>query len=71
MRNLWEGSEGITWLASTKSEELKSGEFYLDRQVQPKHLSGWVFNREGNECSRNSEEEVSKFMDKLREVVGV
>ena len=40
MRSLWQGAEGITWLCLVDSKDLKSGEFYLDRSTQPKHMSG-------------------------------
>jgi dehydrogenase/reductase SDR family protein 12 len=33
MRNLYQGSEGIAWLGVTHYENLRSGEFYLDRTI--------------------------------------
>ena len=40
LRSLWQGAEGIIWLCVSKWEDIKSGEFYLDRTVQPKHIAG-------------------------------
>mmetsp|Transcript_24081 Transcript_24081/g.42526 ORF Transcript_24081/g.42526 Transcript_24081/m.42526 type:complete len:318 (-) Transcript_24081:89-1042(-) len=38
LRTLWEGTEGLAWLAMTETSNLQKGEFYLDGIVQPKHL---------------------------------
>ncbi len=38
LRSEWEGTEGIAWLCGAPAEQLKSGEFYLDGKVEPKHL---------------------------------
>jgi len=37
-RTTWQGAEGIAWLCVAPRTELRSGEFYLDRSVAPKHL---------------------------------
>lgn len=68
LRSKWEGAEGIAWLMSTDGDNLKSGGFYLDRKVQPKHISG-CFMTEGS-FTKNSDEEIHEFMEKL-EVVGM
>lgn len=44
MRSPWEGAEGITWLMAADRSVLKSGEFYLDRKPQRKHLAGPFFS---------------------------
>ena len=44
MRTPWEGAEGIAWLCVTDKEQLESGEFYLDRKPQVKHMSGPFFS---------------------------
>jgi len=62
MRNGWQGAEGIAWLVGAKSEEVVGGEFYLDRQVQEKHLTSRTVN---------SDEEIGNMMAKLKEVTGV
>ena len=36
MRKTWERSEGIAWLMGTEKKNIKSGEFYLDRESQRK-----------------------------------
>eukprot|EP00667_Euglena_gracilis_P014816 EG_transcript_15365 len=37
-RTTWQGAEGIAWLCVAPRGQLRSGEFYLDRAVAPKHL---------------------------------
>lgn len=37
-RTTWQGAEGIVWLCVAPRGQLRSGEFYLDRAVAPKHL---------------------------------
>jgi len=44
MRSLWEGAEGICWLCVAPAEQIASGEFYLDRQPQAKHVVSWTSN---------------------------
>ena len=63
------GAEGISWLTATKAENLKSGEFYLDRLVAPKHISGPFFT-EGS-YTKNTDEEIDTFLKKLAEVAKV
>jgi dehydrogenase/reductase SDR family protein 12 len=46
MRSLWQGAEGICWLAVVPSERLVPGAFYLDRKPQQKHITG-TFNSDG------------------------
>jgi dehydrogenase/reductase SDR family protein 12 len=67
LRNTWEGSEGICWLMSTPSSNLKSGEFYLDRETQRKHIGG-LFMSEGS-FTKNSKAEVDGLMKRLEEEV--
>jgi dehydrogenase/reductase SDR family protein 12 len=68
MRTLWQGTEGIAWLASAPGTELRSGEFYLDRAVAPQHMAGPFFS-EGSH-TKNSEAEVDELMRRLAESVG-
>ncbi|CAJ1961091.1 unnamed protein product [Cylindrotheca closterium] len=63
MRSAWEGAEGIAWLMSTQSG-LESGEFYLDRSPQPKHVAFGSF-------TKNKPEEVQEMMDKLKSAAGL
>jgi dehydrogenase/reductase SDR family protein 12 len=56
MRSTWEGAEGIAWLAAVGGQELQSGEFYLDRTPQVKHMAGAFFS-EGS-FTKNSDTEV-------------
>lgn len=69
LRNTWEGCEGICWLVATKSDNLKGGEFYLDRETQTKHLAGPFFS-EGS-YTKNTKEEVDIFIEKLAEAAGI
>mmetsp|Transcript_13243 Transcript_13243/g.30137 ORF Transcript_13243/g.30137 Transcript_13243/m.30137 type:complete len:192 (-) Transcript_13243:1144-1719(-) len=69
LREPWEGAEGICWMVGTKTENLQSGELYLDRTVQPKHIAG-PFYSEGS-FTKNTPKEVDEFMKKLQEVTGV
>ena len=64
MRSTWEGAEGIAWLAAAPGEELQSGEFYLDRSVQPKHIAGAFFS-EGS-FTKNTEVEVDLMCANLQ-----
>ena len=69
LRNTWEGSEGIAWLMGTNGMNLVNGGFYLDRNVEPKHMAG-PFMTEGK-FTKNSDEEIEDFMEKLYETVGI
>ena len=64
MRNMWQGTEGIAWLLSAPKEEVKSGEFYLDRRPQAKHIAGPFFS-EGS-FTKNMEGDVDEMMEKLK-----
>jgi len=63
LRTLWQGAEGIVWLAIAPKDQIKSGEYYLDRSPQPKHLSGPFFT-EGS-YTKNTKEEVDTMMNNL------
>ncbi|KAL3775140.1 hypothetical protein ACHAW5_010328 [Stephanodiscus triporus] len=69
LRNTWEGAEGICWLTATPKKNLESGEFYLDRKPQMKHIAGPFFT-EGS-YTKNTDVEVDTMMKKLEEVCGV
>ena len=60
MRNSWEGAEGLTWLMSAKRHLLKNGEFYLDREIQEKHLI--------QSLTKNNDSEIHEMISKLQEV---
>jgi len=68
-RTPWEGAEGMAWMMGTAKSNLESGEFYLDRKPQKKHLSGPFFS-EGT-YTKNTEAEVDEMMTKLKEAAGV
>jgi dehydrogenase/reductase SDR family protein 12 len=40
LRTLWQGSEGIVWLAVADAAQIDCGAFYLDRSPQIKHIAG-------------------------------
>jgi NAD(P)-dependent dehydrogenase (short-subunit alcohol dehydrogenase family) len=63
LRSPWQGCEGIIWLAVAPREQIRSGEFYLDRTPQPKHLAGPFFT-EGS-ATKNTTEEVDELMRML------
>jgi dehydrogenase/reductase SDR family protein 12 len=69
LRNTWEGSEGICWLMTTPKKNLESGDFYLDRKPQRKHIAGAFFT-EGS-FTKNTDQEVDIMMMKLEETCGV
>ena len=69
LRTTWEGSEGICWLMSAPAKNLKSGEFYLDREVQRKHIGG-LFMSEGG-FTKNSEKDVDTMIERFEKEVGV
>ena len=68
-RTPWEGAEGIAWMMGTEKNNLKSGEFYLDRKPQRKHLAGAFFS-EGS-YTKNTEAEVDDLVAKLQEAAGL
>lgn len=68
MRTLWQGTEGIAWLCGAPGAELRSGEYYLDRSVAPKHMAGPFFS-EGS-YTKNSEAELDELMERLEQGVG-
>ena len=64
LRSLWQGAEGIIWLAVTdKVSALQGGAFYLDRSPCVKHMAGPFFT-EGS-FTKNSREEVDNMMENL------
>jgi len=69
MRTLWEGAEGICWLTATSKKNLESGEFYLDRMPQRKHIAG-AFMTDGT-FTKNTDEEVDVMMKHLEQASGV
>ena len=68
-RTPWQGAEGIAWLMGTEAKNIKSGEFYLDRQPHRKHLAG-PFMLEGT-YTKNSEKEVQDMMENLKKTAGL
>lgn len=68
-RSTWEGAEGIAWMTATDKKNLQSGEFYLDRTPQRKHLAGAFFS-EGT-YTKNTEADVDEMMKKLKEAAGL
>lgn len=69
LRSPWEGAEGIAWLVGTRKENIQSGELYLDRSVQPKHIAG-LFYSEGSH-TKNTPAEVDDFMSSLKNAAGI
>jgi lipocalin len=65
LRSLWEGAEGVCWLAVVPAEQLQAGAFYLDRSPQVKHLAG-AFMSEGS-YTKNSEAEIKAMMQNLED----
>jgi len=61
LRSLWEGAEGICWLATAPSSDIVGGEFYLDREPQFKHVSGYGLGVN----TKNTALEVDNMMAKL------
>eukprot|EP00605_Chrysophyceae_sp_TOSAG23-4_P002173 GSChrysophyteH1.ASY1.ANO1.2403.1 assembled CDS len=59
MRTAWEGAEGICWLLTVAANKIQGGEFYLDREPQPKHIAG-SFWFEGS-ATKNTVEEKDLF----------
>jgi len=64
MRTVWQGAEGIAWLIGAKN--IESGQFYLDRSIQKKHIAGF-FMSEGS-FTKNTEADVDKIMSELEEI---
>ena len=56
-------------MMGTEKNNLKSGEFYLDRKPQRKHLAGAFFS-EGS-YTKNTEAEVDDLVAKLQEAAGL
>jgi len=69
MRIQWHGAEGIAWLTHVDKSQIKSGEMYLDRKEQVKHLAGPFFS-EGT-STKNTEAEVDELMKKLKQAAGL
>ena len=69
LRTPWEGAEGITWLVGTAKKNIRSGEVYLDRTVQPKHIAGLFYST--GSYTKNTPAEVDAFMSKLKEAAGI
>mmetsp|Transcript_17333 Transcript_17333/g.40397 ORF Transcript_17333/g.40397 Transcript_17333/m.40397 type:complete len:351 (-) Transcript_17333:131-1183(-) len=65
LRTLWQGAEGIIWLCVAPRDKLSSGDFYLDRAPQTKHIAGF-FCREGS-FTKNSRQEINAMMAKLKD----
>lgn len=66
LRTMWQGAEGLCWLCVAPSAELESGEFYLDRETQPKHVSG-TFRKETS-VTQNTPAEVDALIEALAEL---
>jgi len=64
MRSCWEGAEGICWLLACKKDKIQSGEFYMDRKPQPKHIAG-AFWYEGS-ATKNTIDDVDMMMLNLK-----
>lgn len=69
LREPWEGAEGVAWLVQAKRANITSGELYLDRKTQVKHLAG-PFMSEGT-FTKNSKDEISAFLDNLKKAAGL
>lgn len=69
LRTPWEGAEGITWLVSTDGSNIQSGELYLDRQIETKHMSGF-FGKEGT-YTKNTPQEINELMKQLKLAAGI
>lgn len=65
MRNIWEGCEGIVWLAVAPFSDLRGGEFYLDRSPCRKHLAGPFFT--DGSFTKNTRAEVDTMMERLQQ----
>ena len=65
MRTLWQGVEGIAWLCACEQSALQSGEFYLDRTPQRKHMAGPFFS--DGSYTKNTNAEAEEMVRKLDE----
>ena len=65
MRNVWQGAEGISWVATVSKAKLENGGLYLDREKQKKHLPLLFTN------TKNTESEVDEFLLKLSQEVSL
>jgi len=63
MRDVWQGAEGIAWVASVPKSKLENGGLYLDRLPQKKHLP-LIFTN-----TKNTESEIDEFMSNLNSCV--
>ena len=66
MRSPWQGAEGIAWLMSTESANIKSGEFYLDRKVREKHIGGFF-----SKSTKNTEAEVTEMLSEMKKITNI
>jgi dehydrogenase/reductase SDR family member 12 len=69
LRTPWQGAEGMCWLMGVDKSQLENGALYLDRKVQPKHLSGPFFS-EGR-FTKNKPSEVDDMMQRLQQAAGL
>ena len=70
LRKVWSGAEGLAWLmGGANGNTLQNGSFYLDREVQPKHLAG-AFMTEGS-YTKNSKSEIQSLMANLKKTCGI
>jgi len=69
MRSLYQGSEGIVWLAIVPSSEIEGGAFYLDRTPQRKHVAGPFFS--DGSFTKNTPGEVAEMISHLDQLSGV
>mmetsp|Transcript_93 Transcript_93/g.249 ORF Transcript_93/g.249 Transcript_93/m.249 type:complete len:532 (-) Transcript_93:399-1994(-) len=65
LRTQWQGAEGIAWLCVCPASKIQSGEFYLDRRPQVKHLAGPFFT-EGS-YTKNTPEQVDAMLKGLED----
>jgi len=63
LRTLWQGTEGIAWLATARRDLLEGGAFYLDRSPCTKHMAGPFFSQ--GSFTQNSADEVDAMMKML------
>ena len=69
LRDPWQGAEGVAWLVATDSQNIVTGELYLDRKVQPKHLAGPFFSE--GKFTKNTEEDVDDLLTNLKKEAGL
>jgi dehydrogenase/reductase SDR family protein 12 len=63
LRSPWEGAEGICWLLACPQEHISSGEFYLDRKPQVKHMAGPFFSE--GDFTKNTDSEIDEMLKNL------